>query len=750
MTSDQLIPTQESDDSPALANDSQEQLLTDPDFRLYRINEQLQARIATLSQECQSLGEQNVELAIQLSEADSDRASLALVQQELARAQEQIQTQDAELEELRPQVAALDQTLQQLRTKQILLEQVQQQCNQLQQECEQQKQDIADLQRQLANAEDMAQRHKQALATFKQRYLERAVSGEMPSVSAVSAPAQNDSFEKLRRILEKTLGITGKVVLERTCKSKAIDSSKAHELSFAALAELIADLRKVAERLCRDAATRDTLDAKLDELLSTAQANGKSSHTTANSEATADELANTSPSRPQYSNDAKPELPESEPSLAAGQPEASAVQEFATNDPKVVAAPVETSNLEPTAALPAEVQAQSIETETAPAQAQTSLESTPSEENEPIAEFVDEQTLDSNEPSELVDTAIPNKHMHSELWPVASEQLNKILAKPQDHLTNIQDPTAVLNQAMWDFGKLVAQQRPWAKADTIEKMSGQLVSDAIDDDLAKAVTWLKHLASWRGLETTSGANEQLDSLVITENSAGAKAATGLAKVINATLTQIADLNIKFTKGGSLVGHQCHPTPVLYLDSELLQMPAPQQVFVIAHELLSLQLYHQDTLFAVEQLLQSEDSAAALATNLIKRVVSTAIEQGHQFLPDVLGETSSLWGEETIDELADLLQRCYDCSHFLEFRYIQELITAPKPFVQSMNLEADIFALKLCNVADASLAIIHQLLGPEVAAECAKRGLQLAWNQAATEQNSVRQRLRNLWCYYLLR
>lgn len=158
-------------------------------------------------------------------------------------------------------------------------------------------------------------------------------------------------------------------------------------------------------------------------------------------------------------------------------------------------------------------------------------------------------------------------------------------------------------------------------------------------------------------------------------------------------------------------------PGIAVNTGITDLTEIQQLFVIYRELFAASRRR----YRIPYILTNAENLCEVGADLLKRTVTSVIENGNELPPDILGEASSLWGEETPEELCELAKKCCEVSDNLNFQFIAEMMT-PHPWKTACDTESDLFALLMTNFFDAGLAIVYEMAGAKLYHQCAEEGL----------------------------
>ena len=346
------------------------------------------------------------------------------------------------------------------------------------------------------------------------------------------------------------------------------------------------------------------------------------------------------------------------------------------------------------------------------------------------------------------DTYTPNRILSNKLTAEFEEAFQSVLSGSQ---AQFRDPIVdLISKMTWNPGQIEERQRNYAKPKQLNKVSPTLIRSSSDPELDQIVTWLNYyvLSTPTTSYNPAGVIDQLQD-VQQRQEPEFKTFVEALETLNKRIARKDRLELNFCTGP--YPYFCHSQgkrSLVYANMELLKALNPaQQTFLATRCLLSLQRNYCALLQSVESVRQQEDyDTIEFGTTQLKRTVSSALERSN--LPsDLLSEVQSSWSLSTKEELYELIDRCYQASDYVQFTYVKEFVANPYPFRHNVNLEGDTFALKFCNIFDASLAIATLLSGPERAQHFAQEGFSELFLGQKGPQTYLQQRIKNLWLSY---
>jgi hypothetical protein len=202
------------------------------------------------------------------------------------------------------------------------------------------------------------------------------------------------------------------------------------------------------------------------------------------------------------------------------------------------------------------------------------------------------------------------------------------------------------------------------------------------------------------------------------------------------------LQVRMASGGFLAVASRAPEPILLLHQDLEAASSAEVRYLVARELFALHRRHVELSAAVRQL----DGRAR--ARLVRRAAAFLIENGAELSPQLLGDTSALWGNEPPERIGALLDEMHRTSPREELRILKEFLIGQEPFKALMEWEADRFAVRLCGPGSASAALVREVAGPAQRNECAHVGFQVLFQPPRPEQRGLRLRLQRIWAGYL--
>jgi len=203
-----------------------------------------------------------------------------------------------------------------------------------------------------------------------------------------------------------------------------------------------------------------------------------------------------------------------------------------------------------------------------------------------------------------------------------------------------------------------------------------------------------------------------------------------------------DLQVRTASSGLLAVASRTPDPVLLLHRDLEAASSGEVRYLVARELFALHRRHVELSAAVHQL----DGRAR--ARLIRRAAAFLIECGAELSPQLLGDTSALWGSEPPERMGALLEEMHRTSPREELQILKEFLIGQAPFRTLMEWEADRFAVRISGPGSASAALVREVAGPAQRNECARAGFQALWQPPQTEMRCLRLRLQRIWAGYL--
>ncbi len=215
-------------------------------------------------------------------------------------------------------------------------------------------------------------------------------------------------------------------------------------------------------------------------------------------------------------------------------------------------------------------------------------------------------------------------------------------------------------------------------------------------------------------------------------------AARMAHRFSERVLSLEGLQVRLASGGFLAVASRTPEPTLLVHPDLEAAPPLEVRYLLARELFALHRRHVELSAAVRQL----DGRAR--ARLIRRAAAFLIECGADLSPQLLGDTSALWGNEPPERIGALLEEMHRTSPREELRILKEFLIGQQPFKALMEWEADRFAVRFSGPGAASAALVREMGGPALRNECARAGFQALYQPARPELRELRLRLQRIW------
>lgn len=591
---------------------------------------------------------------------------------------------------------------------------------------------VADLEQALGQAHVIIRRQENTINELRAR-LERLEGGESrqtqtdeqsDELQAVPSNVQLVSLNELSALLSRIVGVTGPILLKRICANCHLGDNTS-TLPIDALPDLLDELVPAALRLCRDEAARTALEEEISNF-----ATGQRTATPL-VEATSAATIHPEPTMPTFDSPAPVQPAPAQPAPAQPAPTQPAPAQPASLQP----APAQPAPTQPAPAQPAPAQ---------PAPAQPAPPAQPATAKPPAAE---PPQAPAKPP--LINTFIPNTIIHSGNFERDMHLVERMVG--HKNMSGSTDSERLLNKVLWSPISLGRNERLCFHPAAQQAIDKSLVNHSLDQDLDLFVTWLNCVVLPRASSSFTDPLERFNSLVAhsAQLTTSCSPLTRVTNELNTHFFHFPSLEVLFFDDKPLTVGVSLPSPRIAISTNLMHIPLAQATFLIARQLFAIMRHHQEQKNALQHILSGDQELPDLGAVLLKRMVSLVIERGVMLPPDLLGETSSLWGDEDLETISELLQRCYEATDFPQFQYIAELISNPFPLRQVMDLEADRLALKLSNLMDASLAITRIVAGKRLTQFCEQEGMRVAFEANYRESAYLQQRLKTFWVSYLL-
>lgn len=266
--------------------------------------------------------------------------------------------------------------------------------------------------------------------------------------------------------------------------------------------------------------------------------------------------------------------------------------------------------------------------------------------------------------------------------------------------------------AIWEPVKIASADREYFRPEEAA-IALSFPKKAENPNLLKVQDWLESLAVNETLKPNS-VPIAIDDGEIPEYDKLFKIITK----INQALFKIQKLQIRMTASGyQTQASEFDSNPGIAVNTDITCLPDIQQLFIIYRELFSASRRR----YRIPYILTNAENLCEVGADLLKRTVTSVIENGNELPPEILGEASSLWGEETPEELCELAKKCCEVSDNMNFQFIAEMMTS-HPWKTACDTESDLFALLMTNFFDAGLATVFETAGVELYNQCLEEGL----------------------------
>ncbi len=319
-----------------------------------------------------------------------------------------------------------------------------------------------------------------------------------------------------------------------------------------------------------------------------------------------------------------------------------------------------------------------------------------------------------------------------------ANQLRALLEAPTAESARERAILALLRE-----GLAPALQAESQVADLPEDPGPEILQGAVEPTLQAALDYLLEEAMPRSgltiaLPSPEFAAWQADSSEAPAQDPSAQMARRMAQRVFG----MDGLQVRTAAGGFLAVASRDPEPILLLHRDLEAASSGEVRYLIARELFAVNRRHVELSAAVHQL----DGRAR--ARLVRRAAAFLIETGAELSPQLLGDTSALWGSEPPERIGALLDEMHRTSPREELQILKEFLIGQEPFNALMEWEADRFAVRICGPGSASAALVREVAGPAQRNECARAGFQALLQPPRPETRGLRLRLQRIWAGYL--